>query len=240
VRLVVLHTAEGALTYQSLGSFFSNPGSGVSSHAGIDDTDNVIGEYVRRDLKAWTQANANPYSVAAELCAFADWSPATWQEHPTMLSNTAQWIAEECAAFNIPIRRLSASEAQSGEAGICQHVDLGASGGNHWDCGPGFPMDEVLAMAGGTQAAEAPTTQRSHNMIASTTTGDGYWTVTRDGAVSAFGDAKYEGGGFSPDVITGEVIGIAGKGNDGYWLYASDGGIFAFGTAQMLGRPDRA
>ena len=29
VRLIVVHTAEGATTYQSLGSFFANPSSGV-------------------------------------------------------------------------------------------------------------------------------------------------------------------------------------------------------------------
>jgi hypothetical protein len=76
-------------------------------------------------------------------------------------------------------------------------------------------------------------------MIASTDTGNGYWTVTHDGAVGAFGDAQYHGGGFSPDVVTGEIIGIAGKGNSGYWLFASDGGILAFGDAEFLGRPDR-
>ena len=104
VRLVVLHTAEGALTYQSLGSFFSSSSSGVSSHVGIDDTPGTVGEYVRPDMKAWTQANANPYSVAAELCAFASWSTATWDNHAAMLINTAQWVAEECGRFGIPIR----------------------------------------------------------------------------------------------------------------------------------------
>ncbi len=62
MRLIVLHTAEGALTYQSLGSFFANPASGVSSQVGIDSTAGVIGEYVSRSGKAWTQGNANPYS----------------------------------------------------------------------------------------------------------------------------------------------------------------------------------
>jgi hypothetical protein len=57
--------------------------------------------------------------------------------------------------------------------------------------------------------------------------------------VGAFGDAQYKGGGFDPDIVTGECVGIAGKGNDGYWLYASDGGVFAFGSAQYMGRPDR-
>jgi hypothetical protein len=64
--------------------------------------------------------------------------------------------------------------------------------------------------------------------------------VSSDGAVGAFGDAEYRGGGFDPDVITGEVIGIAGRGTDGYWLFASDGGVLAFGSAEFYGRPDRA
>ena len=153
VRLIVLHTAEGALTYQDLGSYFANTASGVSSHVGIDDTPGTVGEYVQRSGKAWTAANANPYSVQAELCAFAEWDNAEWQAHPTMLANTAAWIAEEAAAFGIPIRKLTAGQAQGGTAGVCQHVDLGASGGGHWDCGPAFPMDQVLDMAangGGT------------------------------------------------------------------------------------------
>jgi hypothetical protein len=150
VRLIVLHTAEGARTYQDLGAFFANPASGVSSHVGIDDTPGTVGEYVQRSGKAWTQANANPYSVAAELCAFAEWSPTEWAKHPQMLANCAQWIAEEARYFNIPPVRLSAAQAQSGYEGVCQHVDLGAAGGGHWDCGPSFPMDDVIAMAQGT------------------------------------------------------------------------------------------
>jgi hypothetical protein len=155
VRLIVLHTAEGALTYQSLGAFFANPASGVSSHVGIDDTPGVIGEYVPRSGKAWTQGNANPYSVAAELCAFAAWGPAEWAAHPTMLANTAAWLAEEAAVLGIPLVRLSTAQAQDGRsAGVCAHVDLGAAGGGHWDCGPNFPMDAVIAAAAGGPPAQ--------------------------------------------------------------------------------------
>lgn len=156
VRLIVLHTAEGATTYQSLGSYFANPASQVSSHVGIDDTPGVVGEYVSRSGKAWTAANANPYSVQAELCAFAKWAAADWNQHQQMLANTAAWIAEEAAAFGIPIVKLSAAQAQGSSAGVCQHVDLGVAGGNHWDCGPGFPMDQVISMAKGG-AAPGPT-----------------------------------------------------------------------------------
>jgi hypothetical protein len=152
----VLHTAEGATTYQSLGDYFASPSAGVSSHVGIDDTPGTVGEYVARDWKAWTASNANPWSVQAELCAFAAWGPAEWSAHPEMLANTAAWIAEEAAAFGIPITLLGAGAAQDPNIrGVCQHNDLGDMGGGHWDCGPDFPIGDVLDMArGGTPQPE--------------------------------------------------------------------------------------
>jgi hypothetical protein len=243
VTTIVLHTAQGATNFYDLGAWFQNPASGVSSQVGIDDTPGAVGEYVLPTGKAWTQGNANPWCVSAELCAFAEWDIATWNTHPAMLENCAAWVAEEAARFGIPILRLGPADAQDpGCPGVCQHVDLGAMGGGHWDCGPAFPIDQVLALAvqlaGGAPAAPARK-WKGHNMIAATSTGKGYWCVTHDGAVNAFGDAQYKGGGFNPDIITGEVVGIAGHGVDGYWLYASDGGIHAFGSAAYYGRPDR-
>jgi hypothetical protein len=149
VRLIVLHTAEGARTIESLGNFFANAANEVSSHAGADDKANTVGIYVERADKAWTQADANPYSVSLELCAFAAWSTAEWDQHPHMLQNCASWIAEEAAAFDIPIVRLNPQQAQGGGRGVCQHIDLGSMGGGHVDCGNGFPMDRVLQMANG-------------------------------------------------------------------------------------------
>jgi peptidoglycan hydrolase-like protein with peptidoglycan-binding domain len=148
VRLIVLHTAEGATTIESLGNFFASSSAGVSSHVGIDDKLGKVGEYVTRGNKAWTQGNANPVAVAAEMCAFASWSESTWRNsHANMLNNTARWIAEESGKFGIPITKLSASQAQGSGRGVCQHRDLGSWGGNHSDCGNGFPMDYVLTMA---------------------------------------------------------------------------------------------
>jgi hypothetical protein len=190
VRLIVLHTAEGALSYQELGNFFSNPASGVSSHVGIDDTPGIVGEYVRRDGKAWTQGNANPYSVAAELCAFAAWSPEEWQLHPTMLANAAAWVAEEAAALGIPLVALTPAQAQGGTAGVCQHVDLGAHGGGHWDCGPGFPMAQIIDMACGDAG---PAIGGGAVAIRCTPSGEGYWVVGDDGGVFTFGDAGFYG-----------------------------------------------
>ena len=158
VRLLVLHTAEGARTIESLGSFFANPAAGVSSHAGADDKVNTIGVYVKRAPdKAWTQGGANPVAVSLELCGFAAWDNAEWHRHPNMLANCAAWLAEEAAAFNVPLVALTAAQAQGSGRGVCQHVDLGSWGGGHVDCGSGFPMDEVISMAkGGAAPVSSP------------------------------------------------------------------------------------
>jgi N-acetylmuramoyl-L-alanine amidase len=149
VRLIVIHTAEGARTIEELGNFFASSSSGVSSHTGIDDTPGTVGEYVKRPNKAWTAGGANPVAVQTELCAFAGWSVDEWSRHPNMLENCARWIAEEAAYFGLPIAKLTASEAQGSGRGVCQHNDLGAWGGGHWDCGGSFPIDNVLDMARG-------------------------------------------------------------------------------------------
>jgi N-acetylmuramoyl-L-alanine amidase-like protein len=147
VRLIVIHTAEGARTIEELGNFFASSSSGVSSHTGIDDTPDTIAEYVKRGNKAWTAANANPVAVQTELCAFANWSKSEWNKHPNMLENCARWIAEEASAFGLPISKLSAAQAQGSGKGVCQHADLGSWGGGHWDCGGSFPIDDVLSEA---------------------------------------------------------------------------------------------
>jgi hypothetical protein len=149
VRLIVIHTAEGARTIEELGNFFAKTSSGVSSHTGADDKKNVIGEYVKRGNKAWTQANANPFSVSIELCAFAKWTREEWMKHPNMLENCAAWIREEAAYYDLPIVALTDSQAQGSGKGVCQHENLGSMGGGHWDCGSGFPMDHVLDLAKG-------------------------------------------------------------------------------------------
>jgi hypothetical protein len=238
VRLAVIHTAEGSTSYQSLGSYFAGSSSGVSSHTGIDDTPNTVGEYVHRGDKAWTQANANPYSVASELCAFAAWDRPTWLAHPQMLANTTAWLQEECAAFGIPFVRIGADAAQSGGRGVCGHVDLGQAGGGHWDPGPDFPWDVVM---GGT-APPAPDDEEDKEMIiCSTPSGGGYIAVKPDGSVFAYGDAQYLGGAnqagnlSSGDKVTDAAY--VGKGA-GYWLIAKSGSVFAYGDAQYLGGPN--
>jgi hypothetical protein len=236
VRLIVIHTAEGALTIEALGSFFANPSAQVSSHTGIDDKPNVVGEYVARGNKAWTAASANPFSVQTELCAFAAWGPSDWANHPTMLSNCAQWIAEEAAYFGIPLVRLSAAQAQGGSAGVCGHVDLGASGGGHWDPGPSFPWDQVMAMATGA-SPQPPTTKGGAVEICNTPSGKGYWVCGSDGGVFTYGDAGFFGS-LGDVKLAAPIVGMAATpSGQGYWLLGQDGGVFTFGDAGFFGAP---
>jgi len=75
-------------------------------------------------------------------------------------------------------------------------------------------------------------------------TGVGYWTVTKDGTVTAHDGAKFYGDTYT-DGITGlggshplnaPIVGIAATSNgQGYWLVAADGGVFDFGNAQFHG-----
>ena len=166
VRLVVVHTAEGARSFRDLGGFFSSSSAGVSSHTGIDDERGSIGEYVKRENKAWTQANYNSQAVSTELCAApisssypcgANWSADEWNKHDGMLANLADWIREECQHYGLPITKLSANEAQGSGRGVCGHADLGAGGGGHWDPGPNFPWSRVMDMArGGSTTTPEP------------------------------------------------------------------------------------
>jgi hypothetical protein len=150
VRLVVLHTAEGARTNQALGNYFANPVAQASSHVGIDDVG--IEQYVPYEMAAWTIRSANPISDNAELCGFAAWTRAQWlNEHHRMLELAADWVRERCLARDIPIRKLTPEQVGNGEAGVCGHVDwtLGTGDGTHTDPGQAFPWDVVIALACG-------------------------------------------------------------------------------------------
>lgn len=162
---IVLHTTEGAQDIRSLGNFFANRSAGVSSHFGADNKQRgVVGAYVNESNTAWTQGNANQYCLSLELCtpsgAAASWKRDYWLNSQSVLvHNAADWVAWMAGKYGIPVKALTASEAQNASVrGVCQHRDLGSWGGNHSDCGNGFPMDKVIEWAkGGSSPAPAPT-----------------------------------------------------------------------------------
>jgi hypothetical protein len=231
--LIVLHTAEGARTIESLGGFFQGD-VGASSHVGADDKANTIGEYVKRGNKAWTQSNYNSVAVSIELCGFASWSNDEWMKnHANMLENCAKWIAEEAKYYGLPITKLNASQAQGSGRGVCQHVDLGAGGGGHWDCGSGFPMDYVLTMAQGGAVSQP---EQEDDMVASAVSDGGshhVWWVDKDRQTVRFRYQKKnatdwnDGGVFTkaPKKLTGLSASLSANGSLELFAAYEDGGI---------------
>jgi ribosomal protein L24E len=65
--------------------------------------------------------------------------------------------------------------------------------------------------------------------------GPGYRFVGSDGAVFAFGDAKFFGSAGGTKLARPIVAMASTPGNGGYWLVASDGGVFAYGDAKFFG-----
>jgi N-acetylmuramoyl-L-alanine amidase len=226
---LILHHA---VANGSLFSFFNSPAAQVSAHFWVSKT-GVIEQYVDSDAVAWhaKQLNGTYCGVETEGCTTAPYAEPLTQE---AINALARLYAEGNKRYGWPFECINTD----GQRGFGYH---------RMAVNTACPCDvrvnartEILSIAAGSPKP-VPTKGMSHNMIASTG-GQGYWTVTTDGAVYAFGDAKYSGAPNDPKVLQPGVtiLGIAGYSNDGYWLYASDGSIFAYGAAQYKGRPDRA
>lgn len=153
VRLVVLHTSEGARTVDALAAFLRRDGINASYHGAVDDT--RYEAYVNYSRAAWALRNGNQESDNLCLCGFASWSREEWLRHTRMLDLTAAWIADRCAARGVPVRLLTPAEVAAAlrddkhPGGVCDHdrYTRGTRDGTHWDVGPNFPWDVVMARA---------------------------------------------------------------------------------------------
>lgn len=153
VRLVVIHTSEGARDVFSLAAFLNRPGVNASYHGAVDDQ--RYEAYVNYSNAAWALRNGNQESDNLCLCAFAGWSRAEWLRHPRMLELTAGWIAERCLTRRLPVLRLTDREVgdvmrnDAHRGGVCDHdgYTKGTGDGTHWDVGENFPFDIVIPRA---------------------------------------------------------------------------------------------
>src|SRR5262249_72461 len=68
-------------------------------------------------------------------------------------------------------------------------------------------------------------------------TGHGYWLVTADGKIGAFGDA-HNYGDLRAHALAAPIVGMAATTTGhGYWMLGGDGGVFSFGGAPFPGSP---
>lgn len=159
VRLLALHTTEGILRVNDLKNWKTWPGS---SHATADQyggfLDGAADGFVDYSRASWTLRSGNPVSDNIELCGFAKWTRGDWLARPKLLESAALWLARrKNARPHIPLVKLTPEQVRAGKAGVIGHNDwtVGMKDGSHWDPGPGFPWDVVLARANAL-ASSAP------------------------------------------------------------------------------------
>lgn len=152
IKLIVLHTTEGhnrpgTEDLKNLASWFNNPKAQASSHV-ANDAEGNDARYVSDEKKAWTCAAYNSTSLNIEQVGFSATSQSTWlSQNQKQLYNTAAWIAHWSEKHNIPIRKGRVFKGRVLLSGVVQHSDLGVEGGNHGDCGEGYPFKHVLKLA---------------------------------------------------------------------------------------------
>lgn len=183
VRLVVIHTSEGARDVGALAAYLNRPGVQASYHGAVDDQ--RYEAYVNYSQACWALRNGNQESDNLCLCAFAGWSRAEWLRHPRMLELAAAWIAERCLARRLPVLRLTDREVgdamrnDAHRGGWTDHdgYTKGTGDGTHWDVGENFPFDVVglraQQIAGVSPAALRRTAMEDQTMRIVTAPGAG-------------------------------------------------------------------
>jgi hypothetical protein len=165
LRLIAVHTTQGpgekggwaVPTARGVASWFSG-GPGVSSHYVTDELETI--QCVADTDTAWTAPGANADGLHLEQCGYAEWSRDHWlndRDAYATLTRTAALVAAKCAEHLVPLRILTPADVAAGTAGVCDHYAITLSGvgnGDHWDCGGGYPIDVLAALAAG----ETPST----------------------------------------------------------------------------------
>lgn len=141
VHITVSHNRPGLEDIDGILALFGRQATQASSHI-VNDRDGHDARCVRDQDKAWTQAAFNPVALSIEQIEFsATRTRQEWlSDSRKQLDNTASWVAKWSIDYKIPL-------THSTSTGVCQHMELGAAGGGHSDCGPGYPLDYVLQKA---------------------------------------------------------------------------------------------
>jgi len=127
VRLIVYHETAGH--YRSDVSWLCNPKADASAYFVVREDGGEVTQLVRLRDKAWTQAWYNPVSVGVEH------SNVTAKGYSTeaQLRASARIFGWLLNLYDLPTRWARGGVG----AGVCRHLDLGAAGGGHTQCGMG-------------------------------------------------------------------------------------------------------
>jgi len=151
VRLVVLHTAETQCEpgrAVAIATYLARPEVQASAHYCVDPEATVQG--VQEEDTAWAAPGANADGIQIEQAAYARLDADGWAgvgPQQMMTGQLVPLVAGICERWNIPPVALDTAGVLSGAAGITTHVCVSEAFGlsDHWDCGPDYPLDAVVA-----------------------------------------------------------------------------------------------
>jgi hypothetical protein len=121
--------------------WLNRPTTKASSHFIIDFEGHCV-YTVPITLKAWTQANANPYSVSIEFVG-------TGREpglSPEAIAKGGLVFGQVARQLHIPLRRGASSNCVPTTSGMVDHKSFGACGGGHPDIGT-WPLEPLITAA---------------------------------------------------------------------------------------------
>ena len=125
--LVVWHETAGA--YNGACSWLCNPDANASAHLVVREDGKEATQLVHIADKAWHAVAFNSQGIGIE---HANVTPKGYSTEK-QLQVSARIFGWFCVTYKIPPRW-----SRDGRApGVCRHLDLGAAGGGHTQCGPG-------------------------------------------------------------------------------------------------------
>lgn len=123
---------------------------GTGSYQTMVDFDGEEVRLVPDDKQAWgAMPQGNRRGLHTCVMGRAGWSRDRWLQEGKMLERTAMRYAEWSRLYGIPLVKITAYQARAGERGIVGHADISEAWDEsyHWDPGPDFPYDVVIARA---------------------------------------------------------------------------------------------
>ena len=139
IDLLVWHETAGS--YRSAVEWLCNPAADASAHLVLREDGREATQLVPLARKAWTQGAFNPRSVGLEHANVT----AKGFHSEQQLEVSARIFGWLCLKYAIPPRWARAGAGR----GICRHLDLGAAGGGHYNCGMSdFDFGRFVEMVG--------------------------------------------------------------------------------------------
>jgi hypothetical protein len=127
IDLLVWHETAGK--YAGDVSWLRNPKSKASAHLVVREDGGEVSQLVPLSKKAWTQAAFNPRAIGVEHSNLTAKGYST-EDQLRVSARIFGWLLWK---FELPFRH-----ARGGSGpGICRHLELGAAGGGHTECGTG-------------------------------------------------------------------------------------------------------